>query len=917
MDLPHQEEQRGSSSPEARIVRLKTEPGTSTRQSPGPSSSSNATTAGSSNRPVQPPKVCDKCRLRRIRCDYQSPCQPCLDAKLQCTRNHVPRKRGPRPGRGRLINRLREREAGKKEEKRPSSAGDPEVSDGARSNNTDIFPQNASVSTTWASDVSTAPETIGLFANEHIYPSRGAFLYLIPKCVELFYQHLYPVMPVLYIPEIQRMDPRTCDLPEKNLLFSLSALTCFRISGHSLSAEESPEFWDQAGRFLLNDCLDVRKQYDLYENISLNTVVSSMLLACSFFETNQSTKAWVYLREALTFAQELGLEDESTYAGLSSEEALCRQRVFWLLYIYERAFAILRNKPLILRRTPKLPMTVHAYESRGIHTGFLQLLGIYIPLRDSIIEAWTYGSHPTVDVNTYHALQNQLARPAGSSGGLSIPHPLLPPSPTVAVSSIQIPVSQACGFSDLSLSSSSMSSSPTDPVAPVAEPAPSQTAELLVTQQWLRLIIWLSSLRQGYLSWAAENESMHFAFPLTIARQTALVLRSLMQMGNFDTHGIAALEANGIGIFEKIFEIGAWCMNVLDSYDKASLEGQFLSLPNFRRKHSACSGKGKQAAGSASNSPAEQAMDYDEDDDIDLLDVFMRALSATPTSRKQFAEPLYMWATTRPGGMRIGSSPGLHPDPGGGPAAYGMAQPQPGMTGQIPGVGPAPGLGLGHNPNPMMHQQRQLPQQQQPGIWSAASTHAHGQAPLAGPSTASGTSAGVGLRRNTSRPGPGGGGQDQTMQDVVMGDQQPQPPSHHQAPQAPQGTQGPQGQQGFNLDPRLATNPNPNSDSNPNAPGFEQSNASFTRQQPPPHLPGPLPGPHGGQFGSTSTSSPGSTMSIYNVPGWSPVDPGGLTRARSRTMGMGQLKGLMAMVQAGPGPGTPTPVSAEGGRSQA
>lgn len=69
MDLSHQEESRGSSSPEAQIVRLKTEPGTSTKQSPRPSSSSNATSAaGSSNRPVQPPKVCDKCRLRSESC---------------------------------------------------------------------------------------------------------------------------------------------------------------------------------------------------------------------------------------------------------------------------------------------------------------------------------------------------------------------------------------------------------------------------------------------------------------------------------------------------------------------------------------------------------------------------------------------------------------------------------------------------------------------------------------------------------------------------------------------------------------------------------------------------------------------------------------------------------------------------------
>lgn len=527
----------------------------------------------------------------------------------------------------------------------------------------------------------------------------------------------------------------------------------------------------------------------------------------------------------------------------------------------------------MLRRTPKLPMTLHAYESRGIHTGFLQLLGIYIPLRDSIIEAWTYGSHPTVDVNTYHALQNQLARPAGSSGGLSIPHPLLPPSPTVAVSSIQIPVSQACGFSDLSLSSSSLGSSPTDPVGPGAEPTPSQTAELLVTQQWLRLIIWLSSLRQGYLSWAAENESMHFAFPLTIARQTALVLRSLMQIGGIELNGMAALEVNGIGIFEKIFEIGAWCMNVLDSYDKASLEGQFLTLPNFGRKLSACSGKGKQAARSATNSPAEQALDYEEEDDLDLLDVFMRALSATPSSRKQFAEPLYMWATTRPGGMRINPSPGLHPDTAGGAAFFGMGQPQPGMAGQLPlgpGLGQPSGMGAaqGHNASSVMHQQQHM-QQQQPGIWSAAPAHVTG-----------------------SGPGPGPGqGQGQGMEDVVMGDQRQQP-----SPQQPG-----QGQQGFNIDPRLGAGPGPSASG-----GLQQHarHASFSRQSPlRPNAPGNLPGPLPGHF-----------TSMCNVPGWSPVDPGGLTRARSRTMGMGQqhLKGLMRMAST-PGSSNVSTAQAVGG----
>lgn len=38
-----------------------------------------------------------------IRCDGQLPCQQCLNASLTCKRDHVPRKRGPKRGHGRVM----------------------------------------------------------------------------------------------------------------------------------------------------------------------------------------------------------------------------------------------------------------------------------------------------------------------------------------------------------------------------------------------------------------------------------------------------------------------------------------------------------------------------------------------------------------------------------------------------------------------------------------------------------------------------------------------------------------------------------------------------------------------------------------------------------------------------------------------
>lgn len=107
------------------------------------------------------------------------------------------------------------------------------------------------------------------------------------------------------------------------------------MSGKSLHVD-GPESWEEAGRFFLDQCVSTRNQYDYLEDNSLENVISSFWLSTSFFEINQNKKSWVYLREALTFAEDMGLHDNSTYAGLSPTETLCRQRVFWILFVTER-----------------------------------------------------------------------------------------------------------------------------------------------------------------------------------------------------------------------------------------------------------------------------------------------------------------------------------------------------------------------------------------------------------------------------------------------------------------------------------------------------------------------------------------------------------------------------------------------------
>ncbi|GKT46583.1 putative sugar kinase [Colletotrichum spaethianum] len=587
------------------------------------------------------------------------PKRTCVHASLTCKREHVPKKRGPKRGHGRVINELRARESSHKEQQRATSQK-PFNAENALESPTEYVRRrlsaacpplnvdsldigmsssdmgeaasqhssNASAASTppsfWAAITSNpghsnVPEPSGMFSSDELRPRTRSYLHMIPQLVELYYEHIYPIMPLIYMPSIRETINRPMTPSEKNLVYALCALTSMHMSGKSIGAP-GPTSWEVVGRFFLDETISIRHSYDFLEDLSLYAVISSFYLSTSFFEINQSRKSWYYLREALTNAQDLGLQDDSSYYGLSREETLCRQRVFWILFVTERSFAILRNKPITFKRTPSLPTTRHPYEGPDIHAGFLQLVSSYTPLDESFVTAWNEGSDPRVSATTFLALQNLL----------SLPPAFLRPrgrSPTQ-------PHEQLMG-------SFGASSAARDPGAP--EPTDIQKADLLITQQWLRLIVWQSSMRQGLLSWTnpadsgggvssgsgvGGGNSMCFSFPLTVARDTASILSSLPSK---------AVEVHGMGIMEKIFEIGTWCVNVLGACESVG----FSTAMDFTSGDMGVLSSGRKGAS------------------LDPIEFFVRTLSASDNSRKQFAEKLLTAAGENPGSMRTQLSPAM------------------------------------------------------------------------------------------------------------------------------------------------------------------------------------------------------------------------------------------------------------------
>ncbi|KAH8600915.1 hypothetical protein B0O99DRAFT_293453 [Bisporella sp. PMI_857] len=523
--------------------------------------------------------VCDHCRRRRIRCDGNLPCNQCQNTSLICKREHIPKRRGPKKGSGRVINELRAQDGVAAYQK-------PKDTPPSRLNTNESVPESHSTgpgsSDDWISDSATAPsspsfqrqwlpaalaenlhlneEPRSIFTSEQFMPTTASYFHLIPTCIDLFMEHIYPIMPLIYMPALRESIKRQLDVSEKNLVYSLCALTSTHMIGKSISAP-GPQSWETAGRFFLDQCILVRQSYDFVEDKTLSAVISCYFLSTAFFELNQSRKSWYYLREALTMGQDLGFHDEKTYIGLSPAEELCRRRTFWILYVTERSFAILRHKPLTLSKTPALPITLHEYETPEIHSGFMHLVQSYHLLDSNFVDSWNESSEAPASTLTYTALQEQLS--------LSQPSQL--------------------AMTDI------------------------QKADILVTQQWLRLIVWQSSMRQGLLSWNAEDESMTFRYPLKIAHSLLEVISSLP---------IKSIEVHGMGIFEKIFEIGNAMVDIMQVLG-TNIPHEFYGVSQ------------------------------------DPFVVFVKTLSQTPNSQKHYANLLLAKAAEKPEMRRF--SNGLMP----------------------------------------------------------------------------------------------------------------------------------------------------------------------------------------------------------------------------------------------------------------
>jgi hypothetical protein len=343
-------------------------------------------------------------------------------------------------------------------------------------------------------------------SNEGFQPSPLITINIIKSCVNAFFASRYPILPILDREQVYATLTSLHDSPEQyGLITAVCAVVT--LQPEVIEPVSDGDFFDTAkapsSGVFIEETLRARKYCDYIEQPSLASVQTSFFLFAALFATEKDNSAWFYLREAMTLLQIQRLHEETTYAGFTDDmyATNCR-RTFWLLFITERAYALQRNRPLTLKRTVKLPIMSPEAEDAILH-GFLDLVSLFQNFDEAFLSMWNASSadSTTSQQHLIH-LQNIL----------------------------RFALSDTCGRTE------------------------TQQADLLVSRQWLKIMVWRLCVIKGLLSSAATDEILSFQYPVIISRDVIVASRLLPPK---------AFEANGIGILEKVFDIGCSLADML------------------------------------------------------------------------------------------------------------------------------------------------------------------------------------------------------------------------------------------------------------------------------------------------------------------------------------------------------------------
>lgn len=147
----------------------------------------------------------------------------------------------------------------------------------------------------------------------------------------------------------------------------------------------APATSTEYGQMLIQETIRARRNFNYVEQPTVWSVITSFFLFGSFFCLDKHNTAWFHLREATTLAQIMGMHQESNYQSGDWISDLRKRRLYWLLFVTERAYALQQHRPLTLYTTINPPTLDEDPTEEMELSGFIHLVNLFRPFDDTFV----------------------------------------------------------------------------------------------------------------------------------------------------------------------------------------------------------------------------------------------------------------------------------------------------------------------------------------------------------------------------------------------------------------------------------------------------------------------------------------------------------------------------------------------------
>ncbi|CAI4501560.1 CQS_1a_G0021770.mRNA.1.CDS.1 [Saccharomyces cerevisiae] len=401
-------------------------------------------------------QACDCCRVRRVKCDGEKPCNRCLQHDLKCTYLQPLRKRGPKNIRSRSLKKIAE---------------------------TQTFSENNNCMT--ALEISLK------------VPKK-----LIDKCLRLYHDKLYVIWPLLSYDELHKLLEEKYD--DTYAYWFLTALSAATLS----DLQTEVKFGDGtsfSGRQLTFLCISSRQQFDDLDNSDLFKILTYYCLHRCFSQFSDTKTSYRLSCAAISLIKITEFHREKTYVSLPFEEQQLWRKIYYLLLLTERYYAVYIHCSTSLNSTIAPPQPEPVTDPRLSLDSFLEMIRVFtVPGKCFFDALATDSSNASCDEDSLKKIWKELH-----------------------TASLEI------------------------------EPWSYGYVDIAFSRHWIRVLAWKLVLRTGNINFLSASNSAHV--PIEIARY---MLDDVFLTPN-NLYGV-----HGHGIPTKAIEVANALVDVMNQYDQ-------------------------------------------------------------------------------------------------------------------------------------------------------------------------------------------------------------------------------------------------------------------------------------------------------------------------------------------------------------